>query len=136
MAKRTKRKTKRKTKVQGVQIDMISEDFISTMTSMEKINLILEGVKQGNIVILERGLTPEEETKLIEITMTEIAPDDFVGIEIESYPSRQKFSLLGRLLGKKAIETRLTVVGPADQLRTLRRDHDLISALVSVRSQG
>ncbi|MDI6639583.1 MAG: DUF2073 domain-containing protein [Methanocellales archaeon] len=128
--------TKRKTKVQGVQIDMISEDFISTMTSMEKINLILEGVKQGNIVILERGLTPEEETKLIEITMTEIAPDDFVGIEIESYPSRQKFSLLGRLLGKKAIETRLTVVGPADQLRTLRRDHDLISALVSVRSQG
>ncbi len=129
------KKTKRKTKVQGVQIDMISEDFTSAMTSMEKINLILEGVRQGNIVILERGLTPEEETKLIEITMTEISPDNFVGIEIESYPSRQKSSFLDRLLGKKIIETRLTVVGPADQLKTLRRDHGFISAMVSVRSQ-
>ncbi len=128
------KKTKRKTKVQGVQIDMISEDFISTMTSMEKINLILEGVRKGNIVILERGLTPEEETKLIETTMAEIAPDNFIGIEIESYPSRQKSSLLDRLLGKKVIETRLTVVGPADQLKTLKRDHGFISAMVSVRS--
>ena len=130
------KKTKRKTNVQGVQIDMVSDDFTSTMTSMEKINLILDGVRQGNIIILERGLTPEEETKLIEITMAEIAPDDFVGIEIESYPSRQKSSLLDRLLGKKVIETRLTVVGPADQLKTLRRDHGFISAMVSVRSQG
>lgn len=129
------KKTKRKTKVQGVQIDMISEDFTSAMTSMEKINLIMGGVRQGNIVILERGLTPEEETKLIEITMAEITPDNFVGIEIESYPSRQKSSFLDRLLGKKIIETRLTVVGPADQLKTLRRDHGFISAMVSVRSQ-
>ncbi|HIH36435.1 MAG TPA: DUF2073 domain-containing protein [Methanocellales archaeon] len=129
------KKTKGKTKVQGVQIDLISEDFTSAMTSMEKINLILEGVRQGNIVILERGLTPEEEAKLIELTMTEITPDNFVGIEIESYPSRQKSSFLDRLLGKKVIETRLTVVGPADQLKTLRRDHGFISAMVSVRSQ-
>lgn len=129
------KKTKRKTKVQGVQIDMISEDFTSAMTSMERINLIMGGVRQGNIVILERGLTPEEETKLIEITMAEITPDNFVGIEIESYPSRQKSSFLDRLLGKKVIETRLTVVGPADQLKTLRRDHGFISAMVSVRSQ-
>ncbi|MDD2666352.1 MAG: DUF2073 domain-containing protein [Methanocellales archaeon] len=129
------KKTKGKTKVQGVQIDMISEDFTSAMTSMEKINLILEGVRKGNIVILERGLTPEEEAKLIEITMAKITPDNFVGIEIESYPSRQKSSFLDRLLGKKVIETRLTVVGPADQLKTLRRDHGFISAMVSVRSQ-
>lgn len=129
------KKTKGKTKVQGVQIDLISEDFTSAMTSMEKINLILDGVRQGNIVILERGLTPEEEAKLIELTMAEITPDNFVGIEIESYPSRQKSSFIDRLLGKKVIETRLTVVGPADQLKTLRRDHGLISAMVSVRSQ-
>ncbi|MDD3421035.1 MAG: DUF2073 domain-containing protein [Methanocellales archaeon] len=129
------KKTKGKTKVQGVQIDLISEDFTSAMTSTEKINLILDGVRQGNIVILERGLTPEEEAKLIELTMAEITPDNFVGIEIESYPSRQKSSFIDRLLGKKVIETRLTVVGPADQLKTLRRDHGLISAMVSVRSQ-
>ncbi|MDD2778038.1 MAG: DUF2073 domain-containing protein [Methanocellales archaeon] len=129
------KKTKGKTKVQGVQIDLISEDFTSAMTSTEKINLILDGVLQGNIVILERGLTPEEEAKLIELTMAEITPDNFVGIEIESYPSRQKSSFIDRLLGKKVIETRLTVVGPADQLKTLRRDHGLISAMVSVRSQ-
>jgi hypothetical protein len=115
----------------GVQMDLISEDKMANMTAMEKIRLILDGVKEGKILVLERGLTPTEEAKLIEMTMTEITPEDFPGIEIESYPSSQNQKLIDRIFRKPVVRTRLTVIGPANQLKTLKKDRDLISALVS-----
>lgn len=115
----------------GVQMDLISEEKMADMTAMEKIRLILDGVKEGKIMVLERGLTPTEEAKLIEMTMTEITPEDFPGIEIESYPSSQNQKLIDRIFRKPVVRTRLTVIGPANQLKTLKKDRDLISALVS-----
>jgi hypothetical protein len=116
----------------GVQIDLISGERMSNMASMEKIRMILDGVHEGNIVVLEEGLTPEEESRLIEVTMTEISPDEFNGIEIETYPRSRtdNSSLLGRLMGQEQT-AKLTVIGPANQIETLHKDENLISALVS-----
>ncbi|MUV89607.1 DUF2073 domain-containing protein [Halapricum sp. CBA1109] len=117
----------------GVQIDMISAERMEGLTSMEKIRIILDGVRDGNIVILEEGLTPDEESRLIEVTMTEISPDEFNGIEIESYPQSgdDEGGFLGRLMGKESTPKKLTVIGPANQIETLHKDETLISALVS-----
>jgi hypothetical protein len=117
----------------GVRVDMISGARMEGLTSMEKIRLILDGVREGNIVILEEGLTPDEESKLIEVTMTEISPDEFSGIEIETYPKSSSSSagLFDRLMGKEEEAQKLTVIGPANQIETLHKDENLISALVS-----
>jgi hypothetical protein len=116
----------------GVQIDLISGERMNDMASMEKIRMILDGVHDGNIVVLEEGLTPDEESRLIEVTMTEISPDEFNGIEIETYPRARtnNSSLLGRLMGQEQT-SKLTVIGPANQIETLHKDENLISALVS-----
>ena len=116
----------------GVQIDLISGSRMDGLRSMEKIRLILDGVRDGNIVILEEGLSPDEESKLIEVTMTEISPDDFSGIEIESYPRAETAnqSFLDKLMGRESTK-KLTVIGPANQIETLHKDEQLISALVS-----
>ncbi len=118
----------------GIQIDLISGERMADLTSMEKIRMILDGVHEGNIVVLEEGLSPDEESKLIEVTMSEINPDGFNGIEIETYPTSQTDSggLLGRLMGKES-NTKLTVIGPANRIETLHKDETLISALVSRR---
>ncbi len=117
----------------GVQIDLISGERMNGMASMEKIRMILDGVHNGNIVILEEGLSPDEESKLIEVTMAEISPDEFNGIEIETYPKSgsSDSSLLGRLMGTDEAPKKLTVIGPANQIETLHKDETLISALVS-----
>jgi hypothetical protein len=116
----------------GVQLDMISAGRMEEMTSMEKIHFILDGVRDGKVVILESGLSPDEESKLIEVTMSEISPDGFSGIEIESYPKEGGASgILDRLLG--ADESKMTVIGPANQIETLHKDSELISAVVSAR---
>ena len=116
----------------GVQIDLISGARMEGLTGMEKIRLILAGVREGNIVVLEEGLSPDEESKLIEVTMTEISPDEFNGIEIETYPQSggSKQGLIDRLIGTKSPK-KLTVIGPANQIETLHKDENLISALVS-----
>ena len=116
----------------GVQIDMISGERMDQLTSMEKIRLILDGVHDGNIVILEEGLDPDEESKLIEVTMTEISPDEFTGIEIETYPGSERSNggFFDRLMGRTS-ETKLTVIGPANRLETLHKDETLISTLVT-----
>ncbi|SIR93340.1 DUF2073 domain-containing protein [Natronorubrum thiooxidans] len=117
----------------GVQIDLISGERMDGMATMEKIRMILDGVHDGNIVILEEGLTPDEESRLIEVTMAEISPDEFNGIEIETYPKSEtrNSSLLGRIMGGDESAAKLTVIGPANQIETLHKDETLISALVS-----
>src|SRR6056297_2809250 len=116
----------------GVQIDLIGADRMAGMAAMEKIRMILDGVRDGNIVILEAGLTPDEESKLIEVTMNEISPDEFNGIEIETYPRSEtaNSSFLDRLMGREQT-SKLTVIGPANRIETLHKDRNLISALVS-----
>jgi hypothetical protein len=116
----------------GVRIDMISGARMEGLTGMEKIRLILDGVRDGNIVILEEGLSPDEESKLIEVTMTEISPDDFTGIEIETYPRAETSdqSFLDKLMGRNSAQ-KLTVIGPANRIETLHKDENLISTLVS-----
>ena len=116
----------------GVQVDMISAERMDGLRTMEKIRLILDGVHDGNIVILEEGLSPDEESRLIEVTMTEINPDEFSGIEIETYPTSgvDDSGLLGKLMGRRST-SKLTVIGPADRIETLHKDETLISALVS-----
>ena len=120
--------------IQGVQIDMLSAERLSKITSYEKIRLILDDVMEGNIVVLEKGLAPDEQSKLIEVTMREITPDGFSGIEMETYPVRDaQNGFLARLFGGKRSESRLTVIGPANQLKTIKKEKDLISAWVSSR---
>ena len=116
----------------GVQIDLISGERMAGMASMEKIRMILDGVHDGNIVILEEGLSPDEESKLIEVTMTEISPDEFNGIEIETYPRSETAdaSFLDRLMGRESTN-KLTVIGPANQIETLHKDETIIQTLVS-----
>lgn len=120
--------------IQGVQIDMLSSDRLSKMTSMEKIRLILDDVRQGYIVVLEKGLTPEEQGKLLESTMMEISPGGFSGIEIETYPSAggSEGGLFSKLFGgSKSQAGRLMVIGPVDQLKMLTREKDRLIAWAS-----
>jgi len=107
----------------NIKMDLISEDKVNSMGSMEKIRFVLDGVKSGNIVVLEGGLTSEEQMKLIELAMLEV-DEDFTGIEMSGYPSKKGFFNLRK-------KTRLTVVGPAKTMHTIKKGKDWISAVIS-----
>ena len=116
-----------------IQLDLVSDAKLSKMGSTEKVRYIIDEVRKGKIMVLEKGLDPLEEAKLIEMTMTEIE-EDFYGLEMESYPrDESSSSFFGRLFKKDSGQQKLTVIGPANQLKTLKKDNSLISTLVSTK---
>ncbi|MDY6985360.1 MAG: DUF2073 domain-containing protein [Candidatus Thermoplasmatota archaeon] len=115
----------------GISIDLISEEMLGRMGRYEKVRFILDNVKNGKILVLEKGLEPREEAELIERTMNEIDQDKFIGIELESYESRG--SIWERIMRKK--RTRMEVIGPADMLKTVYKDGNVIKALILTRGE-
>ena len=112
----------------GITVNLVSRNKLESLTSSEKIDYILQEVKKGKILILESGLTSVEQTNLIKQTMAKIDQDTFIGIELEGYPE-ERASLIQRILGiiKKP---RMTVVGPANLLKTIRKDDTVIETVI------
>ncbi len=115
-------------KEKGIAFTLISRQKLNDLTSKEKLRFILDEVKTGKILVLEQGLTPVEQTSLIENTMREIDQDTFIGIEMEGY-SEEKTSFLQRVFGITK-KPRMTVIGPAHLLKMVRKDNDKIETMI------
>jgi hypothetical protein len=123
---------------ENVSISLVSKKKLGSMSAREKVSYILDEVKQDKILVLEVGLDPKEEASLIERTMVEIDPDAFIGIEMESYKEEPGRDIFGRFKARASIGQRasMTVVGPADRLRTIRKDGSSIQALILGGERG
>lgn len=116
----------------GISIDLISTERLEEM-GKEKIRFILEQVKTGKVLVLEKGLTSSEELELIRVTMTEIDHDSFIGVETPGFTGNvTKRTFLQKLLGRTS-PPRMMVVGPAHLLRTIKKDGRTIEAIILTR---
>jgi hypothetical protein len=106
-------------------IHLISHETVEKMGTEEKIRFILDEVEAGKVLVLERGLTPSEEAKLIEQTMREIDPDHFIGIEMQSYGMDRGKNLLQRV-AMGGPRPRMAVIGPASLLKLVSKDNEKI----------
>ncbi len=116
----------------GLKMDFLSSDALSTHTSMEKISMIVERVKGGNLVVIEGGLSPEEEAELIETTMREIDIENFMGIDIYTL-EKDKKALFG-ISKKKTIG--LTIIGPANIMKTVKKKSNFLSMIANLGDSG
>jgi uncharacterized protein len=115
-------------KDKGISVNLISRQKLEELSSNEKLDFILEEVQKGKVLVLEQGLTSMEQTNLIEHTMKEIEQDTFIGIEMEGY-SEDRPTFLQKFLGKMK-KPRMTVIGPADLLKTIRKDNNMIQTRI------
>jgi len=112
----------------GVNVNLISQQKLEGLSSQEKIQYILSEIEKGDILVLEKGLTPQEQTQLIEKTMSRVNPNKFIGIEMQGYIS-ERTSWLQKVLGR-IHPPRMTVIGPADKLKTIHKDSTMIKTQV------
>jgi hypothetical protein len=118
----------------GISIDLISTERLEEIGS-GKIDFIIEQVRMGKVLVLEKGLTSSEELELIRITMTQIDHDSFIGVETPGFTGNvSRRSFLQRLLGRSP-PPRMMVVGPAHLLKTIKKDGRTIEALILTREQ-
>jgi len=118
----------------SISIDLISTERLEELAG-DKIRFILDQVKKGKVLVLEKGLTSSEEMELIRVTMTEIDHDRFIGIETPGFSGNlNKRTFLQRLLGR-APAPRMMVVGPAHLLKTIKKDGRTIEALILTKDE-
>ena len=115
-------------KDKGISVNLVSRHKLEELSSTQKLKFILNEVQKGKILVLEHGLTPMEQTSLIEQTMKEIKQDTFIGIEMEGY-SEDKPTFIQKFLGMIK-KPRMTMIGPADLLKTIRKDNDMIQTMI------
>lgn len=118
--------------VTGLKMDFLSSTALEAQTSMEKISMIVDRVKTGDLVVIEGGLTPEEEAELIETTMREIDVEKFVGIDIYTL-ERDKKSFFG-LSHKKTVG--ITIIGPANVMKTVKKSSNFLSMIANLGGTG
>ncbi len=112
----------------GISVNLISRQKLEELSSNEKLKFILKEVQNGKILVLERGLTPMEQTSLIEHTMKEIKQDTFIGIEMEGY-GEDRPTFIQKILGMIK-KPRITLIGPANLLKTISKDSDMIQTMI------
>ncbi|MDD3985674.1 MAG: DUF2073 domain-containing protein [Methanobacterium sp.] len=120
------------TEPNALKMDFLSSDALRTRTSLEKISMIVDKVKDGDIVVIEGGLTPEEEAELIETTMREIDVENFMGIDIYTL-EKDKSSFFG-LSKKKTIG--ITIIGPANVMKTVKKRSNFLSMIANLGDSG
>ncbi len=117
-----------KKKENGIAFNLISRQKLGGLSTEEKLKFIIKEVKNGKILVLEQGLTPVEQTGLIEKTMKEIEQDTFIGVEMEGYGQDQP-TLMQKLFGMVK-KPRMTLIGPADLLQMVKKDNDMIQTRI------
>ena len=114
----------------GIEIDLISREKLAEMTPEQRVRFIVDEIKAGKVLVLERGLTAKEELELIRVTMAEIDHESFIGVETPGFSiDLKKQGLFSKLLGRKP-PPRMMVVGPADLLQTIKKDGEMVQAMI------
>jgi hypothetical protein len=114
-----------------VTLQLLPYSAIENLTSVGRIRKILNIAKENKIVLLQGRLRKEEEAELIAATMEEINKQ-FKGIELAVIDPQSESGFVGSvtsfLLGNR---TGLTVVGPANVVKKIKRDPNKIELYTS-----
>ncbi|MBS3151594.1 DUF2073 domain-containing protein [Candidatus Woesearchaeota archaeon] len=120
-------------------IQYVPFEEVSDLDSERKIQKLIRIVKQNKLVLMEGVLTTQEEADLIEETMESI-DNKFKGVEITSFnplekntkliQDRVKQLFLQMIWGRRR---GLTIIGPANIVREIRKDPNRIQLFLSNR---
>ena len=112
---------------------------IAGENTISRIKKIMGLILEGKIIILQGRLKPEEETKLIEHTMTLVGNiKGFQGIEIAAISGGENKNLFNRvryniariLIGE---QDAVTIIGPATLVKEIKRNPKKIELMLEGR---
>ncbi len=105
-----------------IQMEFISSDVLKDMLGGDKIEFILKKIKGNKILVLDGGLSPLEETRLIEETMSKINKS-FRGIEISTLRDKVDGGIKNKLIKFLGGQTGgLTVIGPSKLVKKIKKE--------------
>lgn len=122
----------------GVTIEFLAKDKLTGDTFDEKLDSVLEKVKDNYVLVLEEGWTPDEKRSLIQASMEEI-DDDFPGVEFLGLDgSNTKFDRAKQLFYNRVLDKEyregLTIVGNSRVMEKVKEERDTVSFLAKLEN--
>ncbi|MCJ7450647.1 MAG: DUF2073 domain-containing protein [Candidatus Nanohaloarchaeota archaeon QJJ-9] len=117
---------------EGTPIEFIGRNKLDGSSFEEKLEMILDEVREGKILVLEEALSPGEKSELIEYSMQN-ADEEFPGIEFSSIenPGDILEKVLRRVTGIFGDERKygLTIVGNSRVMEKVQEEEQSVSLL-------
>lgn len=108
---------------------------IESLNSEQRIDKLMNIVKQESIILMQGRLLPAEEASLIQETMSQIS-QNFKGVEICTiFPESKNLQLFKKLKNDMinflvGHREGITIIGPASIIKDIKRDPNKIQLLV------
>ena len=124
----------------GVTIEFLSRTKLQEKTFDEKVEAVIDRVKDNAVLVLEEGWSHEEERRLIQNAMDEI-DEDFPGIEFlglndgESRFKRAKKMFYEKVLNEK-YRGGITIVGNSRVMEKVKKERDAVSFLARLEDNN
>ncbi|WP_414837444.1 DUF2073 domain-containing protein [Candidatus Nanosalina sp. VS9-1] len=123
----------------GVTIEFLSKGKLQDKSFDEKVETVIERVKENAVLVLEEGWSHEEERRLIQSAMDEI-DEDFPGIEFlgltdrDSRLNRAKKMFYEKVLNERYREG-ITIVGNSRVMEKVKKERDAVSFLAKLEEE-
>jgi hypothetical protein len=123
----------------GVTIEFLSREKLSEDDFNDKLEVVLEKVKNNAVLVLEESWTPREKRELIQNSMEEV-DDEFPGIEFMGLESEDsKIYRAKRMLYQKVLNEDyrrgLTIVGNSRVMEKIKEERNTVSFLAKLEDR-
>lgn len=119
-----------------VKIEFISSGLLDGKSMNQKIDYLIEAVRNETILVLDNALTNDEKKELISRSM-EIVDENFSGIEFSEIVGKEDFltkiiNYVGKLFGKE-VKKGIAIVGSSNVLEKIKESKEFVSLVAKVR---
>lgn len=124
----------------GVTIEFLSREKLTDQEFNDKLDLILEKVRDNAVLVLEEAWTPEEKKELIQTSMEE-ADEDFPGVQFMGIDSgNSRIQKAKNLVYSKVLNEQyrqgLTIVGNSRVMEKIKEEKDSVSFLAKLEEEN
>lgn len=123
----------------GVTIEFLSNEKLRDSDFEEKLELVIEKVKDNAVLVLEEGWRPEEKRKLIEESLEEADEDfpgvEFMGLESEDSRFRKAREIFYNRILNEDYRKGLTIVGNSRVMEKIKEEKDSVSFLAKLEDE-
>lgn len=116
----------------GVKIEFLSKITLRDMDFDDKLEMIMEEVQEGNIIVMEEALSPDEKKDLIQASV-ERADEDFPGVEFSGFdPQGGWFERIVQTITGSNPREGLLIVGSSRVMKKVEEGKDAISLMAKI----
>jgi hypothetical protein len=124
----------------GVTIEFLSKEKLNSVEFEEKLDLVLEKVKDNAVLVLEESWAPGEKRELIKTSMEEV-DDDFPGVEFMGLNSentrleKARNFVYDKFLNED-YRRGITIVGNSRVMEKIKEEKDTVSFLAKMEEES